>query len=121
MNTIVIYLIQLIVTLVICLGLTTYLRPHLWRVLVDLCGTEERAQFWTVFANIMLIVVPLIFGLGFRPEAVVSAEAQFFQIAEQLRNNLLGFIFSFVGIAVAVGFFALVAPRTPAPTKKETK
>ncbi len=115
MNTILIYLAQLIVTLLACLGLAAYIRPHLRRVLADLCGTEERALFWTVFSNLMLVVMPVIFGLGFVPVAETSPAA-FFELADQLRWNLLGFIFSLVCIAGAVAFFAMVAPR---PTKQQ--
>jgi len=111
MNTILIYLVQLIITIAACLLLAAYIRPVLKRVLLDLCGTEERAAFWTMFSNIMLIVLPAIFGMGFRPEAL-GFETSFFDIAGQLRVNLLGFIISLVGIGFAVSFFALFAPRT---------
>lgn len=114
MNTVLIYLAQLIITLLACLGLAAYIRPHLRRVLADLCGTEERAQFWTIFSNLMLVVLPVIFGLGFLP-AAESSQAAFFELADQLRWNLLGFIFALLCIGGAVAFFALVAPR---PTQK---
>jgi hypothetical protein len=110
MNTISIYLIQLTITVVACLLLAAYIRPVLKRVLIDLCGTEERAAFWTLFSNIMLVVLPAIFGMGFRPE-MLDFENSFFDIAAQLRVNLLGFIMSLIAIGAAVSFFALVAPR----------
>ena len=113
MSIIVLYLLQLAVTLIACLGLAAYIRPVLRRVLADLCGTDERAQFWTTFSNIMLVVMPLIFGLGFKPESMVFDEA-FFALTAQLRWNLLGFIISLVSIGFAVSFFALVKPRETA-------
>ncbi len=110
MNSIGLYLIQLLATLMLSAGLAAYVRPTLRRVLVDLCGTDERAHFWTVFANIMLVALPVIFGMGFAPESG-SFEQGFFAITGQLRWNLLGFVLSLVAIGGAVSFFALVAPR----------
>ena len=46
-------------TILACVLLTGYLRHYLKRVLVDLCKTEERAQFWAAFSNILLIGLPL--------------------------------------------------------------
>ena len=112
MNQIVLFLIQILATLTISAALAAYIRPHLRRVLLDLCGTDERAQFWTVFSNIMLVALPAIFGMGFAPEAA-GFEPGFFEMASQLRWNLLGFILSLMIIGATVSFFALVAPRKP--------
>jgi hypothetical protein len=113
MNTILLYAGQLTVTLTICLLLTAYIRPFLKRVLVDLCGTEGRAQFWVAFTNIMLILVPSLFALGYQPNANVYGQ-EFFALTRQLRTNLIGFVLSLLGAGMAVGFFALVAPRPQA-------
>ena len=110
MNTIAVYLIEVAATLVICLAVVMYLRPHLRRILTDLCGTDERAQFWMVFSSILLVGLPLIFGMGYNPSESTS-EMMFFDITHQLRWNLLGFLFSLVVIGAVVSFFALVAPR----------
>jgi hypothetical protein len=108
MNTVTLFLIQLIVTLTACLALAAYLHPTLKRVLADLCGTEERAQFWTRFSNLLLVLLPVIFGLGFKPE---TTETQILAVAGQLRWNFFGFVLALVAIGAAVAFFALVAPR----------
>jgi MFS family permease len=110
MSTILIFLTQIVLTAIACLLIAGYIRPFLKRVLVDLCGTEERAQFWTVFSNIMLVVLPVIFGLGFYP-LETGAEALFFELAGQIRWNLLGLVMSLVAIGGAVSVFALFAPR----------
>jgi hypothetical protein len=49
MNTILIFLTQIALTMIACLLIAGYIRPFLKQVLVDLCGTEQRAQFWTAF------------------------------------------------------------------------
>ena len=120
MTTIAMYLTQLILTLAACFLLTAYLRPALGRVLVDLCKTEPRARFWTVFSNIILIALPVIFGLGYYP-AASSGPAAFFEVAGALRWNLLGYITALIIIGVVVSFFALVAPRPLGNKERVTK
>ncbi|MFO7585623.1 MAG: hypothetical protein R6W69_12925 [Anaerolineales bacterium] len=110
MNTILIFLTQIALTVIACLLIAGYIRPFLKQVLVDLCGTEQRAQFWTAFSNIMLVVLPVIFGMGFLPEAA-TFEAGFFEVINQIKWNLLGLVMSLLAIGAAVSLFALVAPR----------
>lgn len=117
MNTIISFLIEIALTLLVCAAIIAYLRPHLLRVLVDLCGTEDRARFWAVFSTILLGGLPLIFALGYRPEAG-TAEDMFFEVIGHLSGNLGGFLVAMIAIGIIVSFFALVAPR---PNKAETK
>ncbi len=107
---------ELGLTVLACVSITAYLRPYLKRVLLDLCKTDERAQFWMAFSNIILIGLPIIIALGFRPEAVPS-EAAVFEIIGRLSGNLAGYLFALVGVGIIVSFFALVAPRPKAEAK----
>ena len=117
MNLIVSFIAQITLTAALAFLIVGYLRPYLRNILTDLCGTEERAQFWTAFSNILLIGMPLIISMNYRPEANTSEE-MFFEIFRKLSGNLGGFIFALVCIGFTVTFFALFAPRT---TKGETK
>jgi len=117
MNAVVSFLFEVGLTLMICLLLTAYMRPRLRRVLVDLCGTDERAQFWTVFSNLLLIGLPTIFSLGYQPESK-SAEELFFEIIAHLSANLGAYLVALVGVGIMVSFFALTAPK---PAKAETE
>lgn len=117
MNTIIVFLIEIAVTLLASILLVGYLRPHLHRVLAELCGTDERAQFWTVFSNILLIGSPLIIAMGFRPETG-TLEDSFFAIIGRLSGDLAGFLVALVLVGCVISFFALVAPK---PQKAETK
>ena len=110
MNTIFSFLTEAALTLVISALIVRYLRPFLRKILIDLCGTEDRAQFWTAFSNILLIGLPLIIALNYRPEAR-NAEELFFEVAGKLSGNLAGFLFALVGVGLIVTLFALVAPR----------
>lgn len=111
MNTIISFLIQVFLTLILTSLIVIYIRPHLRKVLVDLCGTEERAQFWTVFSNVLLIGLPGILALNYRPEAG-NLEELFFEVAGRLSGTLAGFLFALVCVGIVVSIFALFVPRS---------
>ena len=117
MNPIASYLIEVVITLTICLLLVRYLNPFLKKILVDLCATEDRAQFWTVFSNILLVGLPMVIAIAYKPEAN-DIEGLFFEITRKLSGNLGGFLFALVGAGLMISFFALFAPRS---TKTEAK
>ena len=110
MNTITSFFIQVLLTVALTTLLAGYIRPYLRKVLTDLCGTEERAQFWTVFSNVLLIGLPGILALNYRPEAR-TLEELFFEIAGRISGALGGFLFALVCVGMAVSVFALFAPR----------
>jgi hypothetical protein len=110
MNSSLLYAIQLTFTLASCVLLTAYLRPSLRRLLGDLCTSPQSAQFWIAFTNIILILVPLLFSLGYHPDSPASGQ-WLFELSRQMRTNLFGFVFSLLSIGMGIGFFALVAPR----------
>ncbi len=110
MNTIFFYLLEVTLTLLTCALVFRYLRPYLSRILVDLCGTEERGQFWTVFSNILLVGLPLLIALNYQPEAN-QAEEIFFEILHRVSGNMLGFLFALVGVGFFISFFAIFTPR----------
>jgi hypothetical protein len=110
MNALVAFAIDLVSTLLIGLLLMLYLRPSLHRVLVDLCGGEDRARFWSDFSSVVLIGVPAAAALGYNPynDGIPST---FLNITRQLGQNLMSFLVALMGLGLVVAFFALVAPR----------
>jgi hypothetical protein len=117
MNLIVPFSIEVVFTLIMCLLLASYLRRFLYRILLDLCGTEDRAKFWTIFTNFLMIGIPVMMALSYRPETL-TAEDLFFEISNRLSVNLATYLSTLVGVGVIVSFFALVAPK---PNKAESK
>ena len=110
MNPLVAFGIELAGTLLIGLLLVIYIRRPLHRILVDLCGTEDRARFWSAFCTVLLMGFPAASALGYQP-LTGSVNDSFFYIFRQLGQNLMSFLLALVAVGFVVSFFALVAPR----------
>jgi hypothetical protein len=115
MITISVYLIEITITLLISIFTIRYLRPFLIRILMDLCGNEDRAKFWTAFSNIVLGGLPLLIALTYKPQDL-SPVGLFFEVAQRISGNLSGFLIGWVGVGFMVALFALFSPRS-----RETK
>ncbi len=87
-----------------------YLRPHLYGILVDLCGTAERARFWMAFSNVTLLLVPVVFAMSSRPDGKDISVV--FQVANQLRWSLIGLVMSVIALGLVISRFI---PKTPQP------
>jgi predicted permease len=104
MNGISIFVIGLASTMVVALFAIGYLQRHLRAILTDLCGTKERAAFWTAFSNVTLFLTPVIFALHFRPENG-STTALVYGLSDQIAAALLGFVAAIVMLGFVVGRF----------------
>ena len=109
MNNVVTFSLNLLLTLLIAVVVSAYLAPSLFRILVDLCGTEERARFWLTFSRILLIGMPAVTALGYRPQA--SVDQWYLDLAGELSRNLMTLLVTVVGLGLVITFFAAIAPR----------
>ena len=89
MNITFLFACGLILTLLVSLGVVGYLNGPLRRQLQQLCGNDERAEFWTVFSNVMVALIPLIFALQFDPMPN-SSTPPILVVASQFKLGLLG-------------------------------
>jgi hypothetical protein len=80
-----------------------YLRNPLQVILIDLCGTGERARFWTAFSNITLFLVPLVLALDHRP-APNGIQSSVFIISEQIESSIYGLIAALVIVGVVLSW-----------------
>ena len=64
----ILFLLGIGTTLAIAFGVVVYLMHPLRKILLDICGTKERAEFWTAFSNVTLVLVPLICALFRGPQ-----------------------------------------------------
>ena len=110
MSEVMSFVIGMGVTLVISMLVVVYLRPHLRRILSDLCETEDRANFWTAFTNVTLVLSPLVCAMFYRPTGGGDGAA-FFDISAQLRWALVGLIGSVILLGAVIARFIPASPR----------
>ncbi len=113
MNALTAFSLDVVLTILVVASLIAYFRPHLHRILVDLCSGEDRARFWAAFASILLIGLPTVSALSYVP-LTGSVPDSVLDLARQLSRNLMSFLAALVALGLVVSFFALVAPRTRA-------
>ncbi|MGI8609173.1 MAG: hypothetical protein ACR2MY_08115 [Candidatus Dormibacteria bacterium] len=76
------------------------LRPHLDRLLREVCGSEARAGFWAVTSLVTIGLVTFLFStLVVYPEGDPSARDLFFALVGQLRAELVGLLASMMVVA----------------------
>ena len=102
MNQTNLFLAGVVVTLCGSVSVVIYLRGHLRRLLVELCGTAERADFWMAFSNILLVLVPLAITLLYQPKANLEL---IFQVSNHVAVSLLGLGATVLAMGGVVGSF----------------
>ena len=85
-----------------------YLKPSLQGILLDLCGTAERAAFWTAFSNVTIGLTPLIFAMHYRPTDPRTSAV--FDIGSQLELALAGLLVSVVVLGFVLNRFIIKQP-----------
>jgi hypothetical protein len=107
-----VFLLNLLLTVLVSVGVVFYLKAHLKSLVIELCGSETRANFWICVSNIVLILVPLVVALSVEPELDPSKPAVFV-LAEGWRASLAGL----VGSVILLSFLllAFVRRHIPAP------
>jgi hypothetical protein len=93
-------------------GIVVYVKKHLRSLLIELCGSAERANFWLAFSNVTLVLVPLIFALDYKlklgPDKNLVLE-----MAAQFKYALIGSIIT-LGILAFVMFRFIPRDRASA-------
>jgi hypothetical protein len=110
MSPVILFIVGVAAAASLAIGVVAYLKPHLQAVLVDLCGTEVRAAFWTAFSTIAIACTPIMFALHYRPSEVSAASAVF-EIGTQLEWALAGLLLSVLLLAIVLAKF--IPPREP--------
>ncbi|MBZ5546717.1 MAG: hypothetical protein LAO22_01970 [Acidobacteriia bacterium] len=87
------FLVGLGLTLVTAFAIVAYMRSPLHSILVELCGTRERAAFWVSFSNVTITLVPLIFAMHYTPD-LKAGNAAVLELATQLKWALAGLLFA---------------------------
>ena len=106
-------------TLVAALLVVLYLRRPLDRLLIELCGTEERARFWSAFTSVSLVLVPLVFALDYRPDDFEKIPAVI-GIATQVKWALGGLVATATLVAFTLSRFIPRGPAAATPPGRNT-
>jgi hypothetical protein len=113
MSSVTMYLSAVCLTLAASLGVVLVLGRSLHRLLVDLCGSETRAAFWTAFSTVTLTLAPLLAALHRRPAA---GGDPLFELASQLEWALGGLLAAVLvaGVVLARSIVAFERERSAA-------
>lgn len=104
MELLLIYLIGIFISSGISLLIISLIRLRFKRLLIDICSTENRANFWLLFSNILLFLIPLVLSLNIFPNSDEEVDI-FFQLSKQIKWGLIGLIISMSAIGIIiVGF-----------------
>jgi hypothetical protein len=112
MNAVIVFLVGLAITVGVVFVALLYLRNPLQTILTDLCGSTDRARFWTAFSNVTLFLVPLVLALDHQPDPIMK-QAAIFEISGQLESATIGFVVS----VVVMGFILSMYISRISPTR----
>ena len=101
-------------TFLISIGVVCYLSSPLRKQLLQLCGNAERAEFWTVFSNTTLALVPTVFPM--QVDAVPDADVPaVFAVVGQVKWGIAGLVLSMLILAWILSRFIRKHPVPPLP------
>ncbi|WP_426167740.1 hypothetical protein [Pseudoduganella sp. R-34] len=89
---------EIVIPLLVGLAVSRYLRDVLRRLLVDLCGTAERSEFWVRVTTVLITAFPVLLALWFG-----HSDARDANLASVLRTTL---IMTTAGIVAGVAVMA---------------
>lgn len=95
---------------VIAFSVARYLSTPLRQQLQELCGNAERAAFWTSFANVMLVLTPVMFTMLVDPIAG-ACDPPLVDVVSRTKWGLIGLATAVLMLGWILSRFI---PRTPA-------
>jgi hypothetical protein len=113
MNAVTIFLVGLALTMSVVILALLYLRKPLQIILTELCGTTDRARFWTAFSNVTLFLVPFVLALDHRADGN-EGQSAIFAISGQMEYAIIGFVVSVIVLGFILSRFIYRAAPTRA-------
>lgn len=99
MSTEIIYIAGIVLSIIVSSIIILIIKPYLKKILLELNGEKERpADFWVLYSNIILTLVPLIFAIFVKPEN----NDFIFEITKYLKWILIGVVISLFAIGIAI-------------------
>ena len=97
-----VYGLDLAATLTVSGAVVTYINAPLRRLLAELCGDGRRSEFWAVFANVMLILIPAIFAMTVDPSLGFGSLGE---VVQQIKWGLSGLVISVLVMGWSISRF----------------
>jgi hypothetical protein len=80
-----------------------YLNRSMRRVLLDLCGTQDRADFWCAFSTTLLMLLPLVFAMiPFSPSVEMP---RFLVVAGIVERGMVGLAVSLMAVGLTLSHY----------------
>jgi len=92
------------IAVAISLAVVIYLRPHLRTMLIDLCGTRDRAAFWLAFSNVALALFPLLFAIYRWPDPTEPGPVVR-TVGLQVGAAIGGLLATMISLGIVLGMF----------------
>lgn len=99
----------LTLTLLASLGVVRHLSGPLRAQLRELCGNAERAEFWTAFSNVALVLTSSIFAMLVEPRTEPGVPVVL-AVGNQLKWGLIGLVSTVLTLGWVLARFI---PRVP--------
>jgi protein-S-isoprenylcysteine O-methyltransferase Ste14 len=94
----------LAMTLFVSVVVVRYLSLPLRHQLQELCGSAERAEFWTALPNATVSLVPIIFAMSAQPTAERSLPP-LLAVVGQVKLGMIGLVASILMLGWVLGRF----------------
>jgi hypothetical protein len=114
MSTVLMLVFQFASPVVLALVVMRYLRGIMLRMMTDLCGTEERAEFWVRVCAVLMVLAPLVIVLMAAQNPVRCEPDDPVCLELVLRQTI---VLAMIGALATIGAFVYVVanyiPRGP--------
>ena len=83
------------------------LRKSLRNILIDLCGNEHRATFWSMFASVCILLASLIGAMLFPPgiSSHAGSDEVFIAAFNSFRAGMVGLLCALVAMGLIIAIF----------------
>ena len=96
------YVTGLAVSLLLSLSVVFYLRKPLYQLLVEVCGTPDRARFWMQITNLSFLLTSMLMALSYRP---YEDQVGYYFLSGHLGRTLFGLLGVTVFLTLTMSIF----------------
>ncbi len=99
MNTLTLFILEMLICITISAGIIKLFKPVLKNILIETCRAENRADFWVMFTQLMLVISPLLIVIYFAPSEVIDQSNLTAMLKATLFQSLLGIFIALLIVA----------------------